>query len=179
MILATHAQGWMLRSYALADAQYFSQYASNPLVAANMRDAFPHPFSLTAAENWLKKAVERQPETFFAIATEEGLIGSIGFAIQEDVYRLSAEIAYWLAEPYWGRGVTTWAVQTVTAYAFERCNLMRLYAGVFASNPASARVLEKSGYTFEGRLRKSVIKHERIMDQYLYAIVRSEDGDRV
>jgi [ribosomal protein S5]-alanine N-acetyltransferase len=46
------------------------------------------------------------------------------------------------------------------------------HTGVFEGNPASARILEKAGYVLEGRLRKSVTKDERTMDQFLYARVR-------
>jgi len=43
---------------------------------------------------------------------------------------------------------------------------------VFAWNPASARVLEKAGYSFEGRLKKSVTKDGQTIDQLMYAIIR-------
>jgi RimJ/RimL family protein N-acetyltransferase len=47
----------------------------------------------------------------------------------------------------------------------------RVHAYVFARNAASARVLEKAGYVFEGRLRRSVIKEGEILDELLYAYV--------
>jgi RimJ/RimL family protein N-acetyltransferase len=88
------------------------------------------------------------------------------------VHRRSAEIGYWVAEPYWGRGIATKAVGALTAFAFAHHDLVRIFAGVFASNPASARVLEKAGYAFEGRLRRSVVKDGIVLDQLMYAMVR-------
>ena len=67
----------------------------------------------------------------------------------------------------------TAVVRALTDWAFDRFDLCRLYAGVFEGNPASARVLEKAGYALEGRLRRSVTKDGRTIDQFLYAVVRS------
>jgi RimJ/RimL family protein N-acetyltransferase len=44
-----------------------------------------------------------------------------------------------------------------------------MFASAYANNPASARVLEKAGFVFEGRLRKNVIKDGQILDSLLYA----------
>ena len=60
----------------------------------------------------------------------------------------------------------------LTAYAFTRFDLSRIEAVVYEWNPASARVLEKAGYSCEGRLRKSVIKDGKTIDVFLYATVQ-------
>ena len=85
---------------------------------------------------------------------------------------ISAELGYWLGEPYWGRGVMTEAVRAFTDWSFARFALHRIYAVPYATNPASARVLEKAGFTCEGRMRRSVIKLGQVLDQLLYADVR-------
>ena len=96
-------------------------------------------------------------------------IGGIGFSAQADVGRRSAEIGYWLGEDYWGRGIASEALLAVTEHAFANYDLCRLYAHVFDWNPASTRVLEKAGYVFEGRLKKSVTKDNQTIDQLIYA----------
>jgi len=96
-------------------------------------------------------------------------VGGIGFSIQADVSYRSAEIGYWLGEEFWGRGIATAALLGVTEHAFAVYDLCRLYAHVFEWNVASARVLEKAGYAFEGRLIKSVTKEGKTIDQLLYA----------
>ena len=94
--------------------------------------------------------------------------------LQEDVYRRSAEIGYWLGESFWGRGIVTAAVRTVTRFAFDTFDLVRIFAFVFAWNHASGRVLEKAGYLREGVMRQSVFKEGQMIDAFLYAITRDQ-----
>ena len=138
----------------------------------NLRDRFPHPYTNTDARNWLEMVVGVRPENSFAIAVDDEAVGGIGFTVQHDVGRRSAEIGYWLGEEFWGRGLATQALIAVTDYAFANYDLCRMYAHVFEWNPASARVLEKAGYEFEGRLKKSVTKDGQTIDQLMYAVVR-------
>lgn len=88
--------------------------------------------------------------------------------------RRSAELGYWLGEEYWGRGITSDAVRVVTAWGFAHLDIDRIFAQVFAWNPASARVLEKTGFTFEGRLRGAVYKDGRTTDLLSYGILRTD-----
>ena len=111
--------------------------------------------------------------THWAIEVDGEAAGGIGIEPKTDVERISAEIGYWLGESCWKRGILTEALQAVTAEAFKRFDLMRLYALPFADNPASVRVLEKAGYLLEGHLRQSVIKDGKVRDQLLYAAYRS------
>ena len=97
--------------------------------------------------------------------------GSVGFVLRTDVERVSAEIGYWLAEPFWGRGITTEALIALTKYAIGTHGLTRIYALPFAWNVASCRVLEKAGYVLEARLRRSAIKDGQITDQMQYAYI--------
>jgi ribosomal-protein-alanine N-acetyltransferase len=108
----------------------------------------------------------------FAIATGTEAVGSIGLMLGQDVHRYTAELGYWLAEPYWGRGIVTLAVLAMVEYAFGELGLHRVHAEPYAPNLASARVLEKAGFRLEGRMRASAFKDGRIVDQLLYAIVK-------
>src|SRR5207247_5429960 len=103
--------------------------------------------------------------------------GGIGFQLQGDVERVSAEIGYWLGEPFWGRGIVTDALVALTEFAIATHGLTRVYAIPFASNQASCRVLEKAGYVLEGRLRRSAVKDGRIVDQLQYAFIAPETAD--
>ena len=115
--------------------------------------------------------MEDDPKTVFAIANEVEAIGSIGLMVGKDVHRFTAELGYWLAEPFWGKGVMTEAVKRITEYAFRCFGLKRVYAEPYTSNRASARVLEKAGFKYEGLLRASAFKDGRLVDQLLYARV--------
>jgi RimJ/RimL family protein N-acetyltransferase len=82
------------------------------------------------------------------------------------------KIGYWIGEAYWGRGIITEALNAMSEWAFRELNLVRLYAKVFARNQASARVLEKAGYIFEGRLLAHYSRDGEFIDGLLYAKVR-------
>ncbi len=161
-----------IRSYVATDAESLVKYANNRGISINLRDRFPYPYTRPDAEAFLTAAAAQQRESDFAIASPSEVIGGIGFHRQSDVYRLSAEVGYWLGEPFWGRGIATRAVRALSEWVFATTPLVRLYAHVFDWNPASARVLEKAGFTLEGRMRRSVIKEGAIIDQLMYSIVR-------
>jgi RimJ/RimL family protein N-acetyltransferase len=164
-------QGCEVRSWKLADAESLARHANNRSIWLNLRDAFPHPYAKKDARAFLTMVTERTPETMFAIAVDGEAVGGIGFVLHPDVERVSAEIGYWLAEPFWGRGIVTEALGVVTAYAIRTHGLTRIYAVPFAWNAASCRVLEKAGYVLEGRLRKSAIKDGKLTDQLQYAFI--------
>jgi RimJ/RimL family protein N-acetyltransferase len=115
------------------------------------------------------------PETYFAIEISGRVAGGIGYTLHTDVERVGAELGYWLGVAHWGRGVATDAVRAVTDHAFAaHPELRRVWAVPYDTNPASARVLEKAGYTLEGTMRESVIKDGRVLDSWLYAVLRHE-----
>lgn len=161
-----------LRPWRRGDEESLVRHANSRAVWRNLRDAFPHPYTFADATNWIQVANPTIPITNFAIVVDGAAVGGIGLVLRDDVFRRSAEIGYWLGEAYWGREIVTEAVRGVTDYAFATFDLCRLYAGVFEWNPASARVLEKAGYEFEGRMRKSVTKDGETIDELIYAIVR-------
>ena len=163
---------WHLRPYRDSDLAALLKYADNPNIVRTLRDRFPHPYTAEAGQNWIATAKSEDPVASFAIASAEELIGGVGIVPQVDVYRRSGELGYWLAEPFWGQGIATAAAKAMVDYAFARLQLVRVYAGVFANNPASARVLEKAGLQFEGRLRQAIFKNGELIDELLYAIVR-------
>jgi RimJ/RimL family protein N-acetyltransferase len=159
----------IVRSWSWQDRDSLVQHANNRNVWINLRDRFPHPYTSKDARSWLESVVGSKPETNFAIAVGGEAVGGIGFAIQTDVAYRSAEVGYWLGEKFWGQGIATEALRAISEHAFASYDLCRLYAHVFEWNGASARVLEKAGYTFEGRMIKSVTKDKRTIDQLIYA----------
>ena len=160
-----------VRSWEWRDRDSIVRYANNRNVSINLVDRFPYPYTARDARNWLDMVVDQKPETNFAIDVAGEAVGGIGFIMQSDVGRRSAEIGYWLGEEFWGRGIASEALIAVSDYAFANFDLCRLFAHVYDWNGASARVLEKAGYEFEGRLKKSVTKEGQTIDQLMYAKV--------
>src|SRR5581483_2612690 len=135
-----------VRSWTLADAASLAEHANNRRIWELLRDRFPHPYTRAHAVAFLRHVRSSAPETSFAIDVGGEAVGGIGFMLQSDVERVSAEIGYWLGEPFWGRGICTDAVRAVTAYAIEQHGLTRVFAVPFAHNTPSQRVLEKAGF---------------------------------
>ena len=160
-----------VRKWAKTDAESLAEHANNINVAGNLRDRFPHPYTVKDARAFLRQAVAANDPTNLAIETGGQAVGAIGYVPGRDVERFSAEIGYWLGEPFWGRGIVTEALQLVTQHAFEQMNFLRLFALPFADNAGSVRVLEKAGYVREGLLRSSSVKFGAPRDQYMFARV--------
>ncbi len=165
---------FLIREWRRGDEESLVRHANNPNVSRNMRDRFPHPYTRADADWWIAHARAQSPATNFAIVVDGEAAGGIGFVLQEDVNRRSAEIGYWIGVAYWGRGIATDAVRAVSDHIFATFDVCRIHATVFASNPASVRVLEKAGYTYEGRQRKAVTKSGETMDALMYALITDE-----
>ncbi|MBV9123448.1 MAG: GNAT family N-acetyltransferase [Planctomycetes bacterium] len=137
----------------------------------------PFPYTEADAGEWLalvaKITRQQGRPVHWAIRTEEGaLIGGCGFDGFQIGKSHRAEIGYWLARPFWGRGIMTAVVRQACRHAFEDFGLMKITAHVFAHNQASARVLEKCGFQEEGFLRKHFLKANQFLDARLFALLR-------
>ncbi|HTR20514.1 MAG TPA: GNAT family protein [Gemmatimonadales bacterium] len=167
--------GCVVRDWRFEDAPSLARHANDARIARNLRDAFPHPYSLADADAFLTQVDRQRPRTFFAIAVDDEAVGGIGYTLHTDVERVGAEIGYWIGVAYWGRGLTTAALRAVTGYVFQQHpELRRVWAVPFAGNTASIHVLERVGYRLEGRMRESAIKYGQVTDQLLYAKLRSD-----
>jgi RimJ/RimL family protein N-acetyltransferase len=162
-----------LRRFLQSDVEAIVRYANNRNVSINLEDRFPFPYTRSDAEAWISHCEQQgEPVYNFVIDLKGEFIGGIGFEAMTDVDRLTASIGYWIAEPFWGHGIATVALERATAYGFATLGLERIQARVYDRNLASARVLEKVGYTFEGRLRRGIVKDGKVLDAFLYSHIR-------
>lgn len=163
---------YQIREWRQSDVPSLAKYANNRNIALNLRDGFPHPYGEKDAKAFIERTNAIKPSTSFAIATNAEIIGGIGLVLRRDIHRFSAEIGYWLAEPYWDRGIMTKAVRLVCDWAFTELNLTRIFAEPFAANQASIAVLRNCKFVHEGTSRKSAYKDGQFLDQEIYALVR-------
>ena len=163
--------GVRLRPWRFGDEEALARHADNIKIARYLSGAFPHPYTRSDARAFIRSIESTKPPRTLAIEVDGEPCGSIGLVPGADIYEHSAELGYWLGEAYWGQGIMTVATRAITNYGFNDLGFRRIYATVFASNLASARVLEKAGYRFEGRRRNAVIKFGELMDDLLYAIL--------
>lgn len=161
-----------LRPWRMDDAASVAMYANNRAIWRNLRDAFPSPFTLQDARQWLAERLSPQDENLYlAIDVSGQAVGSIVCRMFRDIDARHGELGYWLGEPFWGRGIAGEAVRLFSAYLFDDLGLVRIQANVFGWNPASGRVLEKAGFELEGRLRKAVFKDGNVTDRLIYGRV--------
>jgi len=159
----------VLRSLRLEHAKRLSELANNEKVSRNLRDGFPNPYTEADAENFLQKFSNQDPVTFFGIDYNGEYVGNISLVPCQDIYRMSAEIGYFIGEPYWNKGIVTTAVNLISEYGFSHLGIVRIQTGIFEYNTASQRVLEKCGFVKEGIFRKSVFKQGKLWDEVRYA----------
>ncbi|MGI5971373.1 MAG: GNAT family N-acetyltransferase [Oscillospiraceae bacterium] len=158
-----------LRPFIEADAFSIARYANNIKIWRNLRDLFPHPYTIADAFGFIAACSTEKGQFIRAIDIGGEAAGSIGLAYGKDVHSKTAELGYWLAEPYWGRGVMTGAVTEICGLAFGELGLMRVFAEPYSDNIASRRVLEKAGFVLEGVMRKAAVKQGVIKDCCMYA----------
>ena len=166
----------VVREWAPSDKPVLAQFANNRKVWRNLTDKFPYPYTEADADWWLKFVAQMVEPTHWAIEVDSVSVGGIGVTLRDGIFVKSGLFGYWLAEPYWGRGIMSAAVKPVSRFAMSSFGLVRLEAPVLAWNPASMRVLEKSGFVREGVLRASAFKDGQLVDSVLYALVDKPAG---
>lgn len=160
-----------IRPWEPGDYASLAVYANDRKVWDRVRDYFPHPYGQQDARDFIAFATGKERTEDFAIIVGGEAVGGISFVPQTDVERYSAEIGYWIGSPYHGRGIMTEAVTAFSEYVFGNTEFFRLFAPVFGNNPASMRVLEKSGFLRAGIMHKAAVKNGRVLDMHLYELI--------
>ena len=165
-----------LRAWTLADAPALAKLINNKKVQDNLRDGLPFPYSEEDAKVFLSAVLASDPDQnlAFAIEADGELIGSISATRCANIHFQTAELGYYLGEPYWGKGFATEAVWQICDYIYRNTDIIRIFAEPFAYNTASCRVLEKAGFQLEGLLRSNAVKNGRILDMKMYAKIREK-----
>jgi RimJ/RimL family protein N-acetyltransferase len=163
-----------IRAWKMEDAHSLADAINNKKVQDNLRDGIPFPYSVSDAQMFISSILgaEKDGKYVWAITVDDMVIGSIGVYRKENIHRHTAEMGYYIAEPWWGKGIGTTAVKEVCSYIFNNTDIIRIFAEPFAYNIASCRILEKAGFTFEGTLRKNAVKNGKVIDMKMYALVK-------
>jgi len=162
----------ILRELLDSDLEKLVIYADNEKVSMNLRDGFPKPYTIESARSFKKMIDSQRPKTFFAIEYQNEYVGNISLSLGTDVYRKSAEIGYFIGEPFWNKGIATKAVNLITDWGFTQLDIVRIYTGVFEYNQASQRVLAKCGFIKEAVLKKAICKDNQIFDEIRFAKIK-------
>ena len=165
-----------IRKWELSDAKDLAAALSNKKVQDNLRDGLPYPYTEQDGKEFISAMLSAdENETFaFAITVDDKVVGSIGIFRQGNIHRQTAELGYYIAEEYWGKGIMTEAVKQICEYVFANSDIIRIYAEPFAYNIASCRVLEKVGFQYEGTLRSNAVKNSKVIDMKMYSLLKEE-----
>ncbi|RHR22043.1 N-acetyltransferase [Clostridium sp. AF19-22AC] len=171
----------IIREWKIEDKHKLSELLNNKKIQNNLRDGLPYPYTADDAEEYIVSMLSAdKTKTFaFAITVNDIAIGSIGVFRCGNIHSRTAEMGYYVGEPYWGKGFATSAVKQTCKYIFDNTDIIRIFAEPFAYNTASCHVLEKVGFQFEGTLHSNAVKNGKIIDMKMYALVKfnSCEGD--
>lgn len=163
-----------LREWRIEDAARLAEMLNNRNILNNLRDGLPYPYTETDAEEYINsmRMADKNKTLAFAITVDDKVVGSIGVFRCDNIHSRTAEMGYYIGEPYWGCGLGTSAVTQVCTYIFENTDIIRVFAEPFAYNTASCRVLEKAGFQFEGFLRSNAVKNGKVIDMKMYSLIK-------
>lgn len=164
-----------IRKWTLEDAPALAVILSNKHILDNLRDGLPYPYTKADAESFISSmlAADAGAAFSFAVIEDGALAGCVGIFRGQNIHSRTAELGYYLGEPFWGKGIGTCAVRQACGYVFAHTDILRIFAQTFAENAASIRVLEKAGFACEGVLRQSAVKCGTVRDMKLYALLRN------
>ncbi len=158
-----------LRPWKENDIDCLVKDANNPKIAKFLTNQFPHPYTLESGKKFIAMAMSKELPTIFCIDVDGEAAGGIGLHPQSDIHEKNAELGYWLAEPFWGKGIVTQAITEIVEYGFINLDITRVFAVPFGTNKGSQRVLEKAGFQLEARLSKSIYKNGEYLDELIYS----------
>lgn len=170
-----------LRPWEPTDAAALAALLSDRRVQDRLRDGLPYPYTEEDGRAYIAAmlAAEKDDTFAFAVTVEGRVVGNVGAFRQGNIHRCTAELGYYLAREYWGRGIMTEAVRQLCAYVFAETDILRIFAEPFADNIGSCRVLEKAGFSYEGTLRGSAVKNGRVLDMRMYARLKGDAADGI
>ena len=163
----------VLRPWRHDDLDSLVASANDDSVSRGLRQRFPYPYSGDDGRAWLARAVD-ESDRAWALEIDGAAVGGVSLHPGNDVHRHSAELGYWLGRRYWGRGIMTAVIGAFAEPAMQVFRLHRLYATVYANNPASMCVLEKAGFEREGTQKSAVFKRGELLDLVVYARTRTQ-----
>lgn len=161
-----------LRKWSKEDLSSLVKHANNYNIAKNLTNLFPHPYTKADGEAFIEKVTGMNAPLILAIDINGEAVGGIGLHPQSDIHIKNAELGYWLAESYWGKGIVTKAIEQIAIKGFNELDINRIFARPFGTNIGSQRVLEKAGFKLEGKFDKTIFKNGEYVDELIYAVRR-------
>lgn len=162
----------ILRKHDQEDVADLVKYANNPKISEQIIN-IPYPYTekdALARLEFVRKGFSDRQRFVFVINLKgsEELIGEIGLHL--DAGTNQAQFGYWVAEPFWGRGIATEAVSAILKFGFEELKLKRIYATHYPENPASGKVMQNNKMKNEGELKDHYKVGETFRNVIMYSL---------
>lgn len=165
---------YKIRSWSKDDFSTLAKYLNNKKIWDNCRDSLPYPYSENDAQQFILFVSSQNEQNNYCTEVNQEAAGNISFARGIDVERYNAELGYWLAEPYWGKGIMTQMLALAISCYFHHTDVIRICANVYAGNIASMRVLEKIGFRKCGIHRNACFKNGVFTDCHYFELLKEE-----
>lgn len=166
-----------LDKITMDDKYNLLKYLNNPIVYKNTLTV-PSPYTENDADWWIMfvylKEKEEKRLTNWVIRMDGKLIGGLGLLLKYPGDKTKDEFGYWLAEPYWNKGIMTKVVKVFSDFCFNVLGYEVLEAPVFHYNHASARVLIKAGFKFVRDIKDVYEKDGKYEDAKLFVKTKKE-----
>ena len=170
---------YALRGFTQSDLEDVFKGLSHPEVIPYYGVSFSTVEETQKQIDWYLQIEQENTGRWRAITFKDNsqFIGAIGFNYWQQAHR-KAEIGFWLMPEYWKKGVIKEALPAMIAFGFQEMKLHRIEAEVESENSSSKRVLEASGFRFEGTKRDCEIKSGRFISLDLFSLLENEIGHR-
>lgn len=164
-----------LRALKKEDAKQILEWINNPKLKHLTGTVYP--VSEVEHEKWFENKLNEKVNKIFGIeeCATKNLVGVIGLKNTDIINRSTELYIYIGAESYWGKGLGTDAVRTLTRFIFEELNLHRVSLIVFSYNKRAISAYEKVGFVFEGVMRESLFKGGKYHDKILMALINDKN----
>lgn len=165
-----------LRKLKRSDAESVYKYAKDKEISKFTE--VPHPYTLEHAKRFISNTHQKMKnrsdyELGIELKETKEIIGMMSL-MKVDYNNMNAEIGYWLGKTYWRKGYTIEALKLLIEFGFKELKLKRIWARVMAPNTASADLLRKAGFSYEGRLIKAIYRDNQFYDELRFGLVRDE-----
>ncbi|RNA69811.1 GNAT family N-acetyltransferase [Alteribacter keqinensis] len=170
----------LLRKIRLEDLEEMHRYGSDDQVSRYV--TWETHQSLADTKGFLDFVLSQYEKKQVApwgieLKTTGEFIGTIDFVWWKPEHK-TAEIGYVISQNHWGKGYTTEAAKELLKFGFEKMDLVRIQARCFAANTGSERVMEKTGMTYEGLIRKGMYVKGKHQDLKMYSVLQEEYAAR-
>ncbi|KAJ3316506.1 hypothetical protein HDV06_003317 [Boothiomyces sp. JEL0866] len=169
-----------IRFYRQGDQEDLVNAINNWNVTKYMDSSIPYPYTMDDANYWIEiNEGMNRPHYSFAVEVDGKVIGSVGYQFKNRIYSKTIAIGYWIAEPYWRRGiiseVVNWLVDFIKT---NEPNCIRIEAGIFEPNCGSYAVLKKCGFHKEAVLQDAISKCDLVYNMVMMVLLIKRNFQR-